>query len=472
MQEEKNTEPKRWIQVSGAEYNAGEVLYFATREMRVNDNPSLLFAESFANARRTAFAVAYNLETGFLGGSYRSHAFKVKGLKEFSENLEKKNIPFFLFAGQNPVQDILEFILKHKIGALVIDFCPLHTHKSWLKLLKQKLFIPIFVVDSHNIVPAWIVSKKQEYGAYTLRPKITKLLSSFLKELPKVQKQNARFSVKKKEINWEKLLEDFPDKSVPESTLFLPGEKAAKKFLLKFLENKIGGYAEKRNDPGESFQSNLSPYLHYGQISALKIALEALKLSHLPLENVFHPLKNSASSKTEHLSAFLEELIVRRELADNFCFYNDKYDSVLGFTEWAQKSLHEAKSDKREYIYTKKEFEEAKTHDDLWNACQREMKKTGKMHGYMRMYWAKKILEWTKSPEEALKIAIYLNDKYELDGRDPNGYTGIAWSIGGVHDRAWFPRKIFGLVRYMARSGCDKKFDTKTYIKKWLSVAN
>ncbi len=468
MQEDKKTEVKRWIRVSGAEYKDGEVLYFATREMRIEDNPSLLFAESFAKEKKTAFAVSYNLETGFLGGSYRSHAFKVKGLKEFSENLEKKNIPFFLFSGEKTIESVVDFIEAHKIGALVTDFCPLSSHKAWLRHLRQKLSIPIFIVDSHNIVPTWVSSQKQEYGAYTLRPKITKLLPSFLKELPPLKKQTALFSVKPKEINWENMLSDFPDKSTPESTDFLPGEKEAKKVLSRFLEDKIRGYAEKRNDPLQDFQSNLSPYLHYGQISALRIALEALKILNLPFEKVFHPLKNAASSKTEHVSAFLEELIVRRELADNFCFYNEKYDSFDGFPDWAKNSLTDAKGDEREFVYTKKEFEEAKTHDNLWNACQREMVLTGKMHGYMRMYWAKKILEWTKSPEEALKIAIYLNDKYELDGRDPNGYAGIAWSIGGVHDRAWFPRKVFGLVRYMARSGCDKKFDTKAYIKKWV----
>ena len=166
-------------------------------------------------------------------------------------------------------------------------------------------------------------------------------------------------------------------------------------------------------------------------------------------------------------ASFIEELVVRRELADNFCLYHpDTYDSVSCFAGWAMKSLDERRADPREYIYTRAQFEHAKTHDDLWNACQREMVRTGKMHGYMRMYWAKKILEWTAGPEDAMKIAIYLNDKYELDGRDPNGYAGIAWSIGGIHDRAWFRRPIFGLIRYMSRNGCASKFDVDAYIAK------
>ncbi len=161
---------------------------------------------------------------------------------------------------------------------------------------------------------------------------------------------------------------------------------------------------------------------------------------------------------------------MRRELADNFCFYNEHYDNFKGFPDWAKKTLNEHRHDRREYLYSLEQLETAQTHDDLWNAAQKEMMKTGKMHGYMRMYWAKKILEWTETPEEALKIAICLNDKYELDGRDPNGYVGVAWSIGGVHDRAWFPRPIFGKVRYMSYRGAQSKFDVKAYIKKVSSL--
>jgi deoxyribodipyrimidine photo-lyase len=173
-----------------------------------------------------------------------------------------------------------------------------------------------------------------------------------------------------------------------------------------------------------------------------------------------------ASAGQKGKEAFLEELIVRRELADNFCFFNQQYDSVAGFPPWAQKTLDEHREDSRDYLYTLVQFEQSRTHDDLWNAAQREMVKTGKMHGYLRMYWAKKILEWTSSPEEALKVAIYLNDRYELDGRDPNGYTGIAWSLGGVHDRAWGEHTVFGKIRYMSYNGCKSKFDVAAYIKK------
>jgi len=215
-----------------------------------------------------------------------------------------------------------------------------------------------------------------------------------------------------------------------------------------FLEQGLSVYKARRNDPSLQGQSNLSPYLHFGQISAQRIVLEALQ----------NPARKASRD------AFLEELIVRRELSDNFCYYNSQYDRFGGFPAWARKTLDEHRKDKRPYLYTLKQLENAATHDDLWNAAQIEMVKQGKMHGYMRMYWAKKILEWTGSPEEAIEAAIFLNDKYELDGRDPNGYAGIAWSIGGVHDRAWGERPVFGKVRYMSRAGSRSKFDINKYI--------
>ena len=176
-------------------------------------------------------------------------------------------------------------------------------------------------------------------------------------------------------------------------------------------------------------------------------------------------IQHKSKLQKEDKDAFLEEMIIRRELSDNFCEYEPEYDQFEGFHAWSQKTLNEHRNDEREYIYPLGQFEAAETHDDLWNAAQNEMKITGKMHGYMRMYWAKKILEWTPSPEIAQQIAIDLNDKYELDGRDPNGYTGIAWSIGGIHDRAWFERPIFGKIRYMNYNGCKSKFDVMKYIE-------
>jgi deoxyribodipyrimidine photo-lyase len=246
----------------------------------------------------------------------------------------------------------------------------------------------------------------------------------------------------------------------------LPGERAAEVALQEFLQKKLSRYNEDRNDPTLDGQSNLSPYLHFGQLSAQRVVLSVLASAQIDISDVLDKKKNGASGKRGSVSAFIEELVVRRELSDNFCFYNSQYDKVEGFPAWAKKTLGEHRMDERPYVYTLSQLEAGKTHDELWNAAQLEMTKRGKMHGYMRMYWAKKIFEWSKTAEQALKSAIYLNDKYFLDGRDPNGYVGIAWSMGGVHDRAWFERPIFGKIRYMSYGGAKGKFSIAEYIRK------
>jgi deoxyribodipyrimidine photo-lyase len=227
----------------------------------------------------------------------------------------------------------------------------------------------------------------------------------------------------------------------------VPGESAAHRALAGFLDQRLEGYATDRNDPNRNGQSGLSPYLHFGHLAPQRVALAV-----------------AAGGTPDDRDAFLEELIIRRELSDNFCWYNNRYDQVEGFPDWARKTLDRHRADPREYRYSRGALERGETHDRLWNAAQKEMVLTGKMHGYLRMYWAKKILEWSGSPEEALAAAIFLNDRYELDGRDPNGYAGIAWSIGGVHDRPWGERPVFGMVRYMNYNGCARKFDVPGYI--------
>lgn len=164
------------------------------------------------------------------------------------------------------------------------------------------------------------------------------------------------------------------------------------------------------------------------------------------------------------MAAFCEESIVRRELSDNFCYYNKNYDNLKGAYDWAQKTLDDHRKDKRTYVYSRDQLEQARTHDDLWNSAQIQMVKEGKMHGFLRMYWAKKILEWTKTPEEALETAIYLNDRYQLDGRDPNGYVGCMWSIAGIHDQGWREREVFGKIRY---DGCKRKFDVAAFVARY-----
>ncbi len=428
----------------------GPVIYWMSRDQRVKDNWALLFAQEMAINQGRPLAVIFCLVPEFLNATIRQYSFMIKGLQEVEENLRRKNIPFFLLKG-NICEQIPEFIKRHKIGILVSDFNPLRITKEWKESISKNIDIPFYEVDTHNIIPCWLASNKQEYGARTLRPKIHLLLPDFLKDYPQLKRHPYSWEGNIEKIYWEESLNTLNiDRAVPSVEWIRPGERAAFNALKKFINYKLNYYSEQRNNPNIDGQSDLSPYIHFGHISSQRIALEVLK----------SPAENN-SKRT-----FLEELIVRKELSDNFCFYNKNYDNFDGFPEWAKKTLNEHRKDKRVYLYTLEQFENGLTHDALWNAAQMEMVKKGKMHGYLRMYWAKKILEWTEFPEKAMEYAIYLNDKYELDGRDTNGYTGIAWSIGGVHDRAWNERPVFGKIRYMSYSGCRAKFDVKKYIER------
>ncbi len=444
------TNPKRIRELQQGTESKGPVIYWMSRDQRVHDNWALLFTQQLALEKKLPFAVVFNLVPDFLEATIRQYGFMLKGLKELQEELAHFNIPFFLLFGK-PEEAIPKFIKKNNASFLISDFDPLRIKRIWKREVAKKIRIPFYEVDAHNIVPCLYVSDKPEFAAHTIRPKINKALIEFLDEIPPLKRMK-KSELSSDKIDWEKIYKSLEiDFSVKEVSWIKPGEKVALKSLNDFLKNKFEHYHDSRNDPTQDAQSNLSPYLHFGQISAQRVALEVQRFG-----------GNRESEK-----AFLEELIVRRELSDNFCYFNPRYDSLDGFPEWAKISLNEHQKDEREFVYSLKEFELANTHEDLWNAAQKELLMTGKLHGYMRMYWAKKILEWSISPEEALRISIYLNDKYELDGRDPNGYTGCAWSIGGVHDRPWFERPIYGKIRYMNRNGAKNKFDIEGYIKRY-----
>jgi deoxyribodipyrimidine photo-lyase len=426
----------------------GPVLYWMSRDQRVRDNWALLFAQELALSRQEPLGVVFCLAPAFLGATIRQYGFMLRGLREVTRDLAGLNIPFFLVAG-DPAQELPRLVSALGVGAVVSDFSPLRLVRGWKTAVAERLGVSLQEVDAHNLVPCWVASTKAEYGASTLRPKLKRLLPEFLEDFPPVSRHPWGWEGETAAIPWEKLAASLAiDFAVPEVTWLTPGERQARAGLDNFLEQRLPFYGERRNDPTLAGQSDLSPYLHFGQLAAQRVALEVKR-------------RRGQDASRE---AFLEELIVRRELADNFCFYQSLYDTFGGFPAWAQKTLNQHRGDRREYLYSPEALESAQTHDELWNAAQRQMVQRGKMHGYLRMYWAKKILEWTASPEEAQAVAICLNDKYELDGRDPNGYAGIAWSIGGVHDRAWFERPVFGKVRYMSYNGCRTKFKVEAYI--------
>mmetsp|Transcript_8714 Transcript_8714/g.32143 ORF Transcript_8714/g.32143 Transcript_8714/m.32143 type:complete len:495 (+) Transcript_8714:319-1803(+) len=430
----------------------GVIVYWMSRDQRVQDNYALLHALEIAQARDSQVAVVFNLLTEFLGAGARQFDFMLKGLRELESNLDKLGIPFFLVQG-DPVANLPPLMDELNCHLLVCDFSPLRVGRLWREGVAKGVGVPVHEVDAHNIVPMWVASDKQETGARTIRPKINRLLPTYLTEFPKVERQAAWKGKKPDMIDWDGLIKAANERggNVPAVDWLEPGEAAAHDALRRFLgSNRLKLYDTKRNDPNvPEAQSGLSPYLHFGMISSQRTALEANKL------------------KPKHQKAvegFIEESVVRKELSDNYCWHNKNYDSVQGAAGWAQDTLKLHTADKREYVYTQEQLEWAKTHDELWNAAQKELVFIGKMHGFMRMYWAKKILEWTSSPEEALRIAILLNDKYSIDGRDPNGYVGCMWSICGVHDMGWTERPIFGKIRYMNYNGCKRKFKIDTYV--------
>jgi len=284
----------------------------------------------------------------------------------------------------------------------------------------------------------------------------------------------AEFVVPASEMDWDQWVSGVAgtsQKDTVQPVKWLPaGEDGARRTLITFFKHKLALYSQ-RNDPTVDALSNLSPYLHLGMISAQRIVVE-LERGRLTgamhdwlNEDALIPLPTLGAVEQEYVDSFVEELVVRRELSDNFCWYAEEYDAFSCFPDWAKHTLDECRDDDRDYIYVLAEWDAAKTHDPLWNAAQQELLNTGKIHGYMRMYWCKKILEWSATPEEALQTAIYLNDRYALDGCDSNGYTGIAWSIGGVHDRGWKKRPVYGSIRYMNDRGAARKFNVKQYIQ-------
>jgi deoxyribodipyrimidine photo-lyase len=429
---------------------SGPVVYWMSRDQRVDDNWALLYSQLQAHKRQQPMAVVFCLCKEFLGATWRQYSFMLHGLREIDQRLSSLGIPLFVLIGDPPVV-LSRFVRQNNISLVVTDFSPLRIIRRWKKSFIDATDISIIEVDAHNIVPCRVASQKREYAARTFRPKVSRCLDEFLTDYPELEHQTVAWTGDVPEIDWSRCWDSLTvDKSVGDIYWLKPGEEAAMNQLDSFIRNSLEDYTRHRNDPARIGQSDLSPYLHFGQISAQKVALEV----------------QSHCDNSESRDAFLEELIVRRELSDNFCFYEHDYDKFEAFPDWARSTLEGHRNDPRNYIYSDDELENSETHDELWNAAQREMVVRGKMHGYMRMYWAKKILEWTVSPEEAFRIAIYSNDKYELDGRDPNGYAGIAWSIGGVHDRAWSERAIFGKIRYMSYDGCRRKFDIRRYIER------
>lgn len=446
--ERRNTDIyRRGRLLSSGERGRGPVVYWMSREQRVEDNWALLFAQQEAVLFNRTLVVVFCFSSDYPSANSRHYLFMLKGLAEVRLRLEELNIGFVLLSG-DPVRSLLSYIERNDPHQLITDFDPLRVKLRWKKALVQKVTLPVVEVDGHNIIPSWLVSDKKEYAAYTIRPKINRLLADYLVDIPKICRHPVSEGVAiVDKINVQHLMRGVTVQ-LPEVTWCTPGYRAASSVAHRFVGDGLARYSDESSDPCKQGLSGMSPYLHFGQFSAQRLAL----------------LVQDAAVVEESKKSFLEELIVRRELSDNFCLFEPNYDTIAGFPDWANRTLDQHRNDSREYLYSFEEFEHFRTHDPLWNACQQDLVQTGKLHGYLRMYWAKKILEWTCSPEQALEFALILNDFYSLDGRDPNGYAGVAWSVGGVHDRAWGERAIFGKIRYMNDAGCRRKFNVNAYI--------
>jgi deoxyribodipyrimidine photo-lyase len=424
------------------------VLYWMQAAQRAEFNHALEFAVERANELRLPVVVCFGLTDDYPGANLRHYRFMLEGLQQTRGSLEDRGIKFVI---RHKAPDAAAIELAKQAATAVVDAGQLRIQRKWRQSAAQKINCPLYEVETNLIVPVKEASPKEEFSAGTFRPKITVRLGYYLKK-PRQSKpkfKSTGFDFDSFDIsNFDKASAKLKiDRSVRPSEKFTGGVNHAKKLLSEFIDRKIARFAADRNDPNADCVSHLSPYLHFGQISAMQIALEAIK--------------NGGPGK----EAFLEELIVRRELSHNFVRYNDSYDSFYGLPRWAKDTLLLHSRDKREYNYTSVDLEKAATHDPYWNAAQKEMVLTGKMHGYMRMFWGKKILEWVKNPRRAFQIALELNNKYELDGRDPNGFAGVAWCFG-KHDRPWSQRPVFGMVRYMSAAGLRRKFDADAYVKK------
>ena len=401
---EEKPNPNRIMVFNKGVSGEGPVLYLIDRDLRCADNFALNFAAAMAVSKRRPLKICH-LFHNF--DSEEKQIFYEEELDILRLDMKKNNLDFKIVYDK----DAYTFVNEISPVCVIVEFDPIRDDSD-LRRLKYM----IYEVDSHNIVPARVASGKQEYSAYQFRMCIYNNIFEYFTE--------------------------FPEKYFSSSEGY--------NVLNDFIAKKLDLYADLKNNPDADVVSKLSPYIKFGFLSAQRVALEVYK----------------SDSINKNKEAFLEELIVRRELADNFCLYNKNYKNLHGAPLWAARSLLKHKNDFRPVQYTLKELENAHTSDIIWNAAQNELVKTGRIHGYIRMYWAKMLLQWTETPMDAINTAIYLNDKYAFDAPSPNGYVGILWAIAGLHDRAFREESISGKIRRMSYCSLYKKLKNGNYLKK------
>lgn len=427
------------------------VLYWMQQAQRAEHNPALEHAVGLADERDQPLLVGFGFDEDYPEANERSFAFMLEGLAETASMLAERGIKLVLRRGR---PDEVALHLAAGASLVVCDRGYLRHQRQWRRDVAESVGRYMVQVETDVVVPVDEVSDKSEYAARTIRPKIEKRRDQYIEPLRSSAPGKSSlplhvtgdFDARKPEAV---LAELRIDRGVGRVSAFRGGTGEARRRLTSFLRG-ADGYADARNDPADPRTSCLSPYLHFGQISPVEVA---------------HKIRSASGMSHEDKDSFLEELIVRRELAVNFVEFEPHYDSYRCLPRWARETLGKHASDERPHRYSAAQLENAETHDPYWNAAMQEMRKTGYMHNYMRMYWGKKILEWSNTPEQAYRTTLALNNRWFLDGRDPASYANVAW-IYGLHDRPWAERPIFGTVRYMAASGLERKFDIDGYVRR------
>ena len=429
------------------------ILYWLQHTQRIDQNYALYHAIALANQNHTTLTVVFVLTPHFKEAYERQYAFMLEGLKELFEALEDRGIDARVTIGS--FEDVISDTIA-QCGAFVLDKNYIrHLRETRSHLIEKAIALDLHTVEveSDLIVPIEVASNKLEYAARTIRPKIQRLLPTYLTlfEEPTLIHRTATHEAFFDLSLDEQLKRIKADPTVPRSAYFNGGERAAMRRFETFMASAIDRY-EDANDPALALTSKLSPYLHFAQISPVRMAMR--------LQDYLERHPKSAPS----IEGYLEQLTVRRELAFNFTYYEPQYDTFEGMTyAWAYQTMQDHQDDRREYLYTEDDYVAFKTHDPYFNAAMKEMVLTGYMHNYMRMYWAKKIIEWSATYEEAYTTILTLNNRYFIDGSDPNSYTGVAWCFG-QHDRPWTERPILGKLRYMNAAGLKRKFDIERYV--------
>lgn len=433
------------------------VLYWMQMFKRIDNNHALVWAIRKANEMKLPLVVYEGLKYYYPWASDRIHTFILEGVEEKRREFASQGIRYLFYLQQDASSPKDTVATQARDAALIVtDDFPCFIIPEHNRRIAERAETAVHAVDSNGIIP---MSKfdKEEYAAYTIRPKIKKLLDGYLVPLANETVERSSididlscdFETVVTAENISKLVATSDiDHSVAPSRVYHGGTSEGRRRLKKFVDEILPDYDKARSKPDRDGSSRLSAYLHFGFLSPLEIALAV----------------RDSAARQESKDAYLEELIVRRELSYNMTRHNPNYDSLVCLPDWVQRTMREHAGDEREYLYSLEQLEAGETLDELWNAAQREMVQTGEMHNYVRMLWGKNVIAWSPSYEVAFEILVHLNNKYCLDGRNPNSYAGILWCFG-KHDRAWFERPVFGLIRYMASHSTGKKFDSKKYIE-------